>query len=46
MFTNSFSLTFPLIQGHCGVVMAVIVWRRLGKVIWVPQDVEIWVLQS
>lgn len=41
-----FSLTFPLIQGQCGIVMAVIIWRWLGKVIRIPQAVEIWMLQS
>lgn len=41
-----FSLTLPLIQGQCGVVMAVVIWRWLRKVIKVPQAVEIWMLQS
>lgn len=41
-----FSLTFPLIQGQCGVVMAVIIWRWLRKVIRIPQAVKTWMLQS
>lgn len=46
MFAYCFSRTLPLIQGQCGVVMAVIIWRRLRKVVRIPQAVEIWVLQS
>lgn len=41
-----FSLTLPLIQGQRGIIMAVIVRHRLRKVVWVPQAVEIRVLQS
>lgn len=46
VYNMFFSLTLPLIQGQCGVVMAVIIHLGLTKVIRVPQTVEVWVLQS
>lgn len=46
MLFFSFTHTLPLIEGQCGVVMAVIIRCRLRKIVGIPQIIEVRMLQS